>query len=316
MVGYREAEALAMTLRNCPDDIDNADHSGPSCRSGFSQSTGNSTNNSDATTRRHTLREEALKNIALVNKNDNLANKLADSEQKVTAMAAQNQLLQEQLAAFCNGPVQTVPQDDPIVIPPATLTADKEMEEAKGLLPLRGGGGYGSLSCDHDEEGPCGGSLSADHIFPTFGVAGWYQDDGPLQGNHPPTGFGQGSVSQFLSPTQLGTASAVLGGHLSSVHGGIHFGHYRSTPPGSHPSAHRAAELSACGGGIPHPPIIGVCQGSSVSPSQFLSLAQATVAAPANHAASGLSLPAPSNPATDPLQMDGGSLLASGEVCQ
>ncbi len=121
VVGYRQAEALAMTLRNRPDDIDNPDHSGPSCRSGFSQSMGNSTNNSNATTKQHTLREKALKNISLINKNDNLVNKLANSEQKVKAMAAQNQLLQEQLAAFCNGLVQTVPQDDPTVIPPAHL---------------------------------------------------------------------------------------------------------------------------------------------------------------------------------------------------
>jgi hypothetical protein len=35
VVGNREAEALAMTLRDRPDDIDNTDHSGPSCRSGF-----------------------------------------------------------------------------------------------------------------------------------------------------------------------------------------------------------------------------------------------------------------------------------------
>ncbi len=66
LVGY--LEDLALTLRDHPDDIED-DHSGPSCRSTFSQSTDNSSNNSHATTRQHTHREKTLKNIVLVNKN-------------------------------------------------------------------------------------------------------------------------------------------------------------------------------------------------------------------------------------------------------
>ena len=46
VVGHKEA--LAMTLRDRVEDIDDADRSGPSRRSDFSPSTGNSTNNLDA----------------------------------------------------------------------------------------------------------------------------------------------------------------------------------------------------------------------------------------------------------------------------
>ncbi len=97
VVGY--PEALAMTLRDHPDGINN-DHSGPSCCSTFSQSTGNSTNDSDTTTQLHTHREKALKKSVLVNKNAALTNNLADSKDKIAAMLAQNLLLQEQLVAF------------------------------------------------------------------------------------------------------------------------------------------------------------------------------------------------------------------------
>jgi hypothetical protein len=53
LIGHQEA--LAMMLRNRVEDVDNAVCSGPSRRSNFSQSTGNSTNNSKDTTRHHTL---------------------------------------------------------------------------------------------------------------------------------------------------------------------------------------------------------------------------------------------------------------------
>jgi hypothetical protein len=49
--GHREA--LAQTLHDHVNDIDNAEHSGPSRRTDFSISTGNSTNNSEATICQH-----------------------------------------------------------------------------------------------------------------------------------------------------------------------------------------------------------------------------------------------------------------------
>ena len=49
VVGQRET--LAQTLCNHPGDIDDANHSGPSRCTDFSQSTGNSSVNLDATTR-------------------------------------------------------------------------------------------------------------------------------------------------------------------------------------------------------------------------------------------------------------------------
>jgi hypothetical protein len=55
VVGHKEA--LETTLQDQIDDIDDADRSGPSRRTDFSQSTGNSTNNTDATTRMHTHRK-------------------------------------------------------------------------------------------------------------------------------------------------------------------------------------------------------------------------------------------------------------------
>ncbi len=48
-------EALAQTLRDPVDNIDNADRNGPSWRINFSCLTGNSTNNSEATIWQHTL---------------------------------------------------------------------------------------------------------------------------------------------------------------------------------------------------------------------------------------------------------------------
>jgi hypothetical protein len=79
VVGHKEA--LETTLQDRIDDINNADHSGPSCRTDFSQSTGNSTNNTDATTHMHTHRERALMTIALVNKNSTLTNNFQESEE-------------------------------------------------------------------------------------------------------------------------------------------------------------------------------------------------------------------------------------------
>ena len=59
MVGHRKA--LAMTLWGRIEDINDAACRGPFCCSEFSQSTGNSTNNLDAATQQHTLRNKAIK---------------------------------------------------------------------------------------------------------------------------------------------------------------------------------------------------------------------------------------------------------------
>ncbi len=61
VVGYQET--LAMTLRNSIEDVYDAARSSPSCQSDFSQPMGNSTNNSKAMVRQHTLQKKALKNI-------------------------------------------------------------------------------------------------------------------------------------------------------------------------------------------------------------------------------------------------------------
>jgi hypothetical protein len=132
VVGHKEA--LEKTLRDKMDDIDNADYSGPSRRSDFSQSTGNSTNNTDATIRMHTHRNRALTTIALVNKNSALTNHLEDSEEQLNAMIAQNLMLQEQLASLRRVPnSSTFPQDS---------NGDTKMEE-DGPDMIRGGGGQG-----------------------------------------------------------------------------------------------------------------------------------------------------------------------------
>jgi hypothetical protein len=100
VVGHKDT--LETTLRDRIDDIDDADRSGPSRRTDFSQSTGNSTNNTDATTRMHTHRKRALTTIALVNKNSTLTNNLEDAEERLNTMIAQNLALQGQLAGVSN----------------------------------------------------------------------------------------------------------------------------------------------------------------------------------------------------------------------
>jgi hypothetical protein len=97
LIGHREA--LAMNLRDWIDNVDDAACSGPSRRTIFSQSNRNSTNNSDATTRLHTQRANALKNIALVDKNYALENDLHEVKAQMAAIVAQNaNELQEQLS--------------------------------------------------------------------------------------------------------------------------------------------------------------------------------------------------------------------------
>ncbi len=76
-------EALATTLQDQVKDVDDAARSGPSRWSNFSQSTGNLTNNSKATTWQHTLREKVLRGIHLTNKNYTLENTLLDTQEKI-----------------------------------------------------------------------------------------------------------------------------------------------------------------------------------------------------------------------------------------
>jgi hypothetical protein len=82
-------EAVSKTLRDRPDDIFDADHSGPSRRTDFTHSTGNSTNNSDASIRNHKRREKALKAIDLVDKNYALEAKVYEAEKQYAASQAQ-----------------------------------------------------------------------------------------------------------------------------------------------------------------------------------------------------------------------------------
>ena len=82
-------EMVSKTLRDQPDDIFDADHSGPSRRTDFTHSTGNSTNNSDASIRNHKRREKALKNIDLVDKNYALEAKVHGAEKQYAASQAQ-----------------------------------------------------------------------------------------------------------------------------------------------------------------------------------------------------------------------------------
>jgi len=141
VVGHKEA--LETTLRDRIADIDDADRSGPSRRTDFSQSTGNSTNNTDATTRMHTHRERALTTIALVNKNSTLTSNLEDTEEHLQAMIAQNLALQRQLASLPN------------VRPDQDQDNDTTMEE-EGPAVLRGGGGQGFGSDAERSESPKG----------------------------------------------------------------------------------------------------------------------------------------------------------------
>jgi hypothetical protein len=119
MVGHRKA--LAMTLRDCIKDGDNTACSGPSRRLDFLHSTGNSTNNSEVTIHQHTLQEKALKNIELVKKNYHLENNLNETQGKMASILAQNQLLQEQLLAFNQGPSPSV-----FLMAPNNEASDKE----------------------------------------------------------------------------------------------------------------------------------------------------------------------------------------------
>ena len=128
VVGHREA--LAQTLRDQVEDIGDADHSGPSRRTDFSCSTGNSTHNSEGTVRQHTLRAKALQNIDLVDRNYTLENDLRDTQDRMSALLAQNALLQSQLAST------SLPQ----VSSPSGSHDDEAMLDDTPM-DIRGGGG-------------------------------------------------------------------------------------------------------------------------------------------------------------------------------
>ncbi len=81
---------MAQTLHNQVDDVDNPDPSGPTRRMDFSSSTGNSTNNSDATIRQHTMRAKALRNIDLMDKNYALKNDLLVIQDQMASILAQD----------------------------------------------------------------------------------------------------------------------------------------------------------------------------------------------------------------------------------
>ena len=80
LIGHQEA--LVMTLRDRIEDVDATARSGSTRQTDFSQSTGNSTNNSDTTTQLHTQPANALKKIAQVDKNYALENNLHETQEK------------------------------------------------------------------------------------------------------------------------------------------------------------------------------------------------------------------------------------------
>jgi hypothetical protein len=132
-----------MTLQDWVKDADNAVCSGPSWRSDFLQSTGNSTNNSEATTRQHTLREKVLRGIHPINKNYTLENTLLDTQAKMASIVAQNKLLQEQLDVLNQG------QGEPWILS-EKIAWDVKKRSAKAL-PFAAGEWHGSNILDPEE---------------------------------------------------------------------------------------------------------------------------------------------------------------------
>ncbi len=160
VVGHRKA--LAMTLRDRIKDVDNAVRSGPSRRSDILHSTGNLTNNLEATIRQHTLREKALKNIKLVDKNYHLENDLHETKGKMASIFAQSQLLQEQLLAFNQGLSPAV-----VTTAPSNETRDKEDVP----MSIHGGRGtsHSQVPSQSDDGAPLyGTSTSLKELAPHF----------------------------------------------------------------------------------------------------------------------------------------------------
>ncbi len=89
---------MAQTLHDGVDDVNDANCSGPSHRTDFLCSTGNSTNNSEAAIQQHSLCIKALRKIDLVDKNYALKNDLVVIQDQMASILTQNQILQEQLS--------------------------------------------------------------------------------------------------------------------------------------------------------------------------------------------------------------------------
>ncbi len=100
--GYQAA--MEKTTQDHIEDIDDANRRGPSWRSDFSQSTGNSINDSTAMAwMAFTHKERALQNLLLHNINLVLQNDLTNERSRIAAITAQLHLLQTQLAAQDQG---------------------------------------------------------------------------------------------------------------------------------------------------------------------------------------------------------------------
>jgi hypothetical protein len=67
------------------------------------------TNNLEAIIQQHTLKEEVLKNIHLIDKNYTLENTLLDTCEMMASIVAQNKLLQDQLASLNQVPHNDAP---------------------------------------------------------------------------------------------------------------------------------------------------------------------------------------------------------------
>jgi hypothetical protein len=183
VVGHRKA--IAQTLHNRLGDIDDANHSGPSRCTNFSQSTGNSSVNSDTMTCQHIFWEKALKNIDLVNKNSTLTNELAESEDKIATILSQNILLQQQLAALMKSTAKTAA---------GPSARDEDMEEEDGLpLDMRGGGGNSWLGQEDAEPLAPGMPVEVGCPVQHYFKDTMMDDDGPDMIR---SGGGQGSGSK------------------------------------------------------------------------------------------------------------------------
>jgi hypothetical protein len=155
--GHREA--LAQTLCNRVDNVDNANRSGPSHRTIITGSTGNSTKNSKATTQQHMLRDKAVRNIDLVvDKNYVLESSLLETQGHMAAILAQNQMLQDWQAvqeSKCFMTIsghrkllaQAAQDSDQLEPPPGEETAEEEKETDKGPFLIQGGSNC-QVGCD------------------------------------------------------------------------------------------------------------------------------------------------------------------------
>ena len=210
-----------MTLRDQVENVDDANRSSPSQRSNFSQSTGNFNNNSDATTRRHTQRAQALQNIDLVDRNYALSNDLHDAQAQMAAIVAQNRLLQGQLSGSSGDP------------PAADADVPMGVDNEEAVLSIRGGG-Y-----------PTRASPAESVLF--------YVDDALLLNTAVPTsclpllrGLAQGNGLSLLvlGNLRVSTASVVMSS-CTRVNAAVHnVGGHTQSPSGFWPGHDNPASLS------------------------------------------------------------------------